>query len=313
MTCKGSGGKKKKFMYYLCSNCSLYLREDLIEDVVTPLIMSLVEYDMTVKKYFFPVLADKKEKNTAKLDKDIATLQAQKDRIKDAYLKGIVQVEDFSADYKIIEEKLDMLEQKRIAAIDINKQSFSPQALMADRDVAKEKLIRSNNFYDKLLEEWNNKSKEEKQEFISKFIESLTVEKDKNNNYKLVNLKVRNNFAEQICKLIDNGMFDVAIPVKATAKDDNRESITASLSMDKKELQEYIDRLNDYYEVSYYEFDKPDESKTGYQKKNIKIQDVNDKGEKFFKLVEVIGDDKKFPTKDKDRTIGEIRVKERVS
>ena len=247
MQCKGAGGKKKKFMYYHCTNCKLYLREDLIEDVAMSLIMSLVEYDMTVKKYFFPILADKKEKNTARLDKDIATLQAQKDRIKDAYLKGIVQVEDFSADYKEIEEKLDILEQKRIAAIDINKQSFSPQALMADRDVAKEKLIRSNNFYGKLLEEWSNKSKEEKQEFISKFIESLTVEKDKNNNYKLVNLKVRNNFAEQICKLIDNGMFDVAIPVKATAKDDNRESITASLSMDKKELQEYIDRLNDYY------------------------------------------------------------------
>ena len=88
MTCKGSGGEKKKFMYYLCSNCSLYLREDLIEDVVTPLIMSLVEYDTTVKKYFFPVLADKKEKNTAKLDKEISNLQAQKDRIKDAYLKG---------------------------------------------------------------------------------------------------------------------------------------------------------------------------------------------------------------------------------
>ena len=41
---------------------------------------------------------------------------------------------------------------------------------MADRDVEKEKLIRSNKFYDMLMAEWKNKNKEEKQEFISKFL-----------------------------------------------------------------------------------------------------------------------------------------------
>ena len=53
-----------------------------------PMIMDLIEYDMTVKKYFYPVLADKKEKNTDKLDKEINTLKKiKRDRIKEAYLK----------------------------------------------------------------------------------------------------------------------------------------------------------------------------------------------------------------------------------
>ena len=47
--------------------------------------------------------------------------------------------------------------------IDLNKQSFSPQHLMADRDVEKEKLIRSNKFYDMLMAEWKSKTKEDKQ------------------------------------------------------------------------------------------------------------------------------------------------------
>ena len=153
MQCKGSGGKKKKYMYYHCSDCKIYLREDFVEDSVMFLIMNLIEYDMTVKKYFFPVLADKKEQNTAKLDKEISSLQNQKNRIKEAYLKGIVEVEDFSEDYRVIEEKLNLLEQKRIEAIDINKQSFSPQKIMADRDVEKEKLIRSNKLKDILMTE----------------------------------------------------------------------------------------------------------------------------------------------------------------
>ena len=104
-----------------------------------------------------------------------------------------------------------MLEQKRIETIDLNKQTFSPQHLMADRDVEKEKLIRSNKFYDMLMAEWKNKDKEEKQEFISKFLESVTVEKDKKEKYELVNMKLRKTFIEQIYKLMQNGMFDMTI------------------------------------------------------------------------------------------------------
>lgn len=302
MSSKGTGGKKKKYMYYHCSDCKLYLREDLIEEQVMPMIMDLIEYDMTVKKYFYPVLADKKEKNT---DKEINTLRNQKNRIKEVYLKEIVDVEEFSKEYKAIDEKLELLEQKRIETIDLNKQSFSPQYLMADRDVEKEKLIRSNKFYDMLMSEWKNKNKEEKQEFISKFLESITVEKDSKGNYKLVNLKLRKTFINQIYQLMQYGMFDMTIA------DEKDKEVRTTVMMDKKELDEYIKRLNDYYEVSYYEVARLDEKKKGYQKKYLTIDETNDNGEKLFKLVELVTDDKKYPQKKANRIVGEIRVKER--
>ena len=305
MGSKGTGGKKKKYMYYHCSDCKIYLREDLIEEQVMPMIMDLIEYDMTVKKYFYPVLADKKEKNTDKLDKEINTLRNQKNRIKEAYLKEIVDVEEFSKEYKAIDEKLELLEQKRIETIDLNKQSFSPQHLMADRDVEKEKLIRSNKFYDMLMTEWKSKDKEEKQEFISKFLESITVEKDSKGNYKLINLKLRKTFINQIYKLMQNGMFDMTIA------DEKDKEVRTTVMMDKRELEEYIERLNEYYEVSYYEVARLDEQKKGYQKKYLTIDETNDNGEKLFKLVELVTDDKKYPQKKVNRIVGAIRVKER--
>lgn len=308
MQCKGSGGQKKKYMYYHCSDCKTYLREDLVEDSVMFIIMNLIEYDMTVKKYFFPVLADKKERNTAKLDKEIANLQSQKNRIKEAYLKGIVEVEDFSEDYRVIEEKLNMLEEKRIQAIDINKQSFSPQSIMADRDVEKEKLIRSNKFQDMLMAEWKSKTKEEKQEFISKFIENIVIEKDKKGYYNLINIKFRSSYIEQISKLMDLGMFDIALPFEQGKKE---RIVNTTVLMDKKELKKYMDRLNEYYEVSYYELNQLDKPKKGYQKKYLTIEEVNRNGEQLFKLVELISDDKQFPQKEENRILGEIRIKER--
>ena len=305
MNCKGSGGKKKKYMYHHCPNCKIYLREDLIEQQVMPFIMNLIEYDMTVKKYFYPVLADKKEKNTKKLDKEISTLQNQKNRIKEAYLKEIVSIDEFSQEHKVIDEKLKLLEQKRIEIIDTNKQSFSPQKIMADRDVAKEKLICSNKFKDMLIAEWENKTKEEKQEFISKFLESVTIEKDSKGNYNLVDIKLRQTFIEQIFKLMLNGMFDMTIP------DEHDKEVSTTVMMDKKELKEYMDRLNEYYEVSYYEVARLDEEKKGYQKKYLTIDEVNQNGEKLFKLVELVTDDKKYPQKKVNRIVGAIRVKER--
>ncbi len=179
MKCKGSGGTKKKYMYYTCEHCKTYYREDKIEECLQRFILELVEYDMAVKKYFLPILVDKKETKTEKLDQEIDTLQKQKERIKKAYVSGIVEIEDFSEDYKIIEEKINILETKKYQKLNANSLSFTPQQLMADRDIEREKLIKDNKLNKILKQEWNKKSKEEKQEFISKFIESMTLLKNK--------------------------------------------------------------------------------------------------------------------------------------
>ena len=179
MKCKGSGGTKKKYMYYTCEHCKTYYREDKIEECLQRFILELVEYDMTVKKYFLPILADKKETKIEKLDQEIDTLQKQKERIKKAYVSDIVEMEDFSEDYKIIEEKINILETKKYEKLNTNSLSFTPQQLMADRDIEREKLIKDNKLNETLKQEWDKKTKEEKQEFISKFIESITLLKNK--------------------------------------------------------------------------------------------------------------------------------------
>lgn len=96
----------------------------------------------------------KKETNTEKIDKEIDNLHKQKDRIKKAYLSGIVEMEDFSEDYKSIEEKLSVLEKKKLDTLNLNRMSFPPQQLMADRDIEREKLIRNNKLNETIKTEW---------------------------------------------------------------------------------------------------------------------------------------------------------------
>lgn len=301
MKCKGSGGKKKKYMYYNCEHCKLYYREDLVEECLEDFILDLVEYDMAVKKYFLPILADKKDTNTEKIDKEIEVLEKQKGRIKKAYLSGIVEIEDFSEDYKIIEEKLSILEKKKLDNFNLNSISFTPQQLMADRDIEREKLIRDNNLKETIKEEWNKKSKEEKQEFISKFIESITLLKDENGELIIDNINFRSSYIEQLTKFFDNGIFDVYIPVEV---DGEERYIRTGVNINQEQLDDYIERLNKEFEIEFYELGQIDLNKN-YGDKEVEFE-IDKNKEKLIRMV-AVKEEKSFPTeKEENIRIGAV-------
>ena len=301
MKCKGSGGTKKKYMYYNCEHCKIYYREDKVEQCLEEFILDLVEYDMAVKKYFFPVLADKKETDTQKFDKEIQTLKQQKERIKKAYLSGIVEIEDFSADYKIIEEKINLLETKKYESLNVNSFSFTPQQLMADRDIERENLIRTNNLDKVLKAEWNKKSKEEKQEFISKFIESMTLLKDENGDFYIDKINFRSSYARQISKLFEAGILDLYVPITIDGKE---QQIRTSVNINQEQFDDYIDRMNKYFDIEFYELFQIDSNEE--LKHEIMNFELNSKDENVIRMV-ALQNDNSFPIKEKDTyTIGAV-------
>ena len=301
MKCKGSGGKKKKYMYYNCEHCKLYYREDLIEECLEHFILDLVEYDMSVKKYFLPVLADKKETSTEKIDKEIEQLEKQKERIKKAYLSGIVEMEDFSEDYKVIEEKLSILEKKKLDTLNLNSITFSPQQLMADRDIEREKQIRDNTLNETIKGEWNKKSKEEKQEFISKFIESVVLIKDENGYLQIDKINFRSSYIQQMVKFFNNGIFDVYAPVEVNGKET---FIRTGVNINQEQLDEYIERLNKEFEIEFYEVAQMDLNKS-YGDKEVEFE-IDTAKEKLIRMV-AVKTQKSFPTSQKENVrIGAI-------
>lgn len=249
MKCKGSGGKKKKYMYYNCEKCHLNFREDKIEELLTSFIYDMVEYDMAVKKYFLPILADNKPTKTDDIDKEIKGLEKQKERIKKAYMSGIVEMEDFSADYKLIEDKLEILKQKKNEILDLDSITFNPQQLMADRDIERETMIRLDTLNSVVKSNWENKSKEEKQEFISKLVESINITQDSNKVLHLEKINFRKIFVDMLAKLLDKGIFEVMIPCEINGKED---VILGTPNISDKQVQDYLDRLNEYYETKLY-------------------------------------------------------------
>lgn len=260
MKCKGSGGKKKKYMYYNCEKCHLNYREDKIEECLMQFIYDLVEYDMAVKKYFLPILADHKPTKTDDIDKEINGLIKQKERVKKAYMSGIVEIEDFSEDYKLNEEKLEILEQRKSELLNLDNITFTPQQLMADRDIERETMIRLDILNDVVKTNWESKTKDEKQEFISKFIESVILIKDKNSELHIDKINFRKSYINNLMKFLDKGILDVLVPVEINGKE---EFIIGSPNISNKQVKEYLDRLNEFYETKMYQLYEKTDEETG--------------------------------------------------
>ncbi len=248
MVCKGSGGSKKKYIYYHCDNCKLYYREDLIEDCLIEYILELVEYDFQVNKYFYPLFAEKTDNESKKIEKEINDLKGQKERLKKAYTSGILEMEDFAEDYKLIEEKLAILENQRINALDLDNEDFNPQHLMAQRDIEREKLTEAYMYKDVLLKLWTMKSKDEKQTLISKFIDTAELIKNKDGTFEIGKINFRSSFIEQIDKLYNKGLIDFPTLLE---RDGKLEDTKISVNMNEKQLDDYLEELKKELDINY--------------------------------------------------------------
>lgn len=250
MKCKGSGGTKRKYLYYTCEHCHINFNEDYVEHLLRDFIYDLLEYDMAVKKFFLPVLEDKTNNiDTTSIDKEIRDLEKQRNRIKDLYIKGIVEIDDFKEDYKLIDDKLANLESKKLELVNLETFNYSPHELLAQRDLEKEKMIMLDTLNTVLKTKWNGMDKSEKQEFISKFIDTIEIKKDSEGNLILEKINFRNGFIRQLVKFYDAGIFDVAVPVMVG----NKEETIKGGRMNEEQLDKYLSKMNEHFETSFYE------------------------------------------------------------
>lgn len=170
---------------------------------------------------------------------------------------------------------------------------------MADRDIEREKLIRNNTLNEIIKVEWNKKSKEEKQEFISKFIESMKLIKNKNGDFKIEKINFRKSYIQQLTKFFQSGIFDIYAPIEI---DDDEKFIRTSANINQRQLDEYIERINKEFEVEFYEVFS--ENMNG--KSKIVELKLNKEKQKLIRLVAVKNDKKFYKTNEENVKIGAI-------
>ncbi len=235
MKCKGSGGKRKKYVYYNCEDCHENIRESYVEEEFEKIVGQLLRFDNEYNELFLPLFADKeKVADKSDIEREIINLTKQKERIKKAYMSEVVELDDFKEDLKVINEKLDILTKQLEKEQELkNKNRFTPEKVMADRDL--QRIFMTNGKDVSLfLTQWQTMTKEDKQEFIARYIESLTFEKDDRypNGIHLIDIKLKSLFTEKVSRLSELGLSQV--PVEFISND---KSVMLNVSYPLKESQ----------------------------------------------------------------------------
>ena len=253
MTGKGAGGKKSKYMYYTCEKCKIYFNEDIIEETLIDYILDFIEYDYHVNKFFYPLLAEKKDDEAKEIEKEIKKYKEQKKRLIKVYKDGILEMEDFAEDINEIDKKLAELKNMQIDSVDLIKETYNPAHLIAHRDIEKESLLDGKKYKEKLLNFWVLKSKEEKQDFISKFIESIALNKNEDNTLSIEKINFRSTFIEQVDKLYEKGVVDIPSKMETSG---NLQNISTSINLSNKQVNDYLDEVKKEMNINYLDLGK---------------------------------------------------------
>ena len=287
MKCKGSGGKKRKYVYYHCDDCKENIRESYVEEEFEKIVGQLLRFDNEYNELFLPLFADKERTvDKSDIEKEIINLTKQKERIKKTYMSEVVELDDFKEDLKVINDKLDILTKQLEKEQDLkNRNRFTPEKVMADRDIQRI-FMQNGSDVSMFLTEWQTMTKEAKQEFIARYIESLTFEKNDRypNGIHLIDIKLKSLFNEKVNRLSELGVSQVPIEFIS-----NNKSVILNVSYPLKESQvkEYMKEFRDIKGVKLhihptfnYSFeDMPNE-----------IVFNLDKNEKVLKLIPIIKD-----------------------
>ena len=291
----------KKYYYYKCNTCKTYFNEIDIEKELKAFMLELAKQDDLINNYYTPFIKSKLEDKTEDYKKEIKELDKQLDRIKTAYIKGVVKLEDFDKEIKHIEYQKSDLEKRQKGQKQYEDLSFTLNDLLIIQDIQEIEFYTNPD----VLNNWSNKSKEDKQKIIGKYIDNITIEK-KNNKFEITNIEFRKNYLEDI--IYNHYKFNT--PCNVYMYEDEY-GIPLKLNHELKTMKEaenYFKRLEKYvgdYKLNYYisEIDEK-EKRFNYTQNNdaekiIRLIGIGDKRKKDnFKLGVITLDLSMFKDKD---------------
>ena len=130
-----------KYYYYKCEHCKQYFNENEIEELMFDYILEIQKQEELMNNYYTPFIKSKLEDNTDLINKELKELDKQLDRIKAAYIKGILEIEDFDNEIKSIEYKKTDLNKKLLEQKQYEKLDFTVDDLLLISIVKKLRLI----------------------------------------------------------------------------------------------------------------------------------------------------------------------------
>ena len=263
-------------IYYKCNCCNTRINEKKIEKPLMLFLNDMLDYylliDNNFKSFFNEDLSIEINKYNKMLDKCNKKLK----KIKEAYLDDLIDKDEFITEEKTIKSQINDLEFKLNHLNNANNNENHKQELNLYYNLFQLEKMKYKSYYARKNGLWNKLTKEQKSKLIMKYIDSIEIEKVKD---EIVVKKININKKEimNIGYMFRNDCFDMAINI-------NDRDIILSNEKTKKDIDKYITSLSKFYNISPITIEKDKLNLDELDNNNNLLQIIpNKKNHKFDK------------------------------
>lgn len=229
-------------IYYKCNCCNTRINEKKIEKPLMLFLNDMLDYylliDNNFKSFFNEDLSIEINKYNKMLDKCNKKLK----KIKEAYLDDLIDKDEFITEEKTIKSQINDLEFKLNHLNNANNNENHKQELNLYYNLFQLEKMKYKSYYARKNGLWNKLTKEQKSKLIMKYIDSIEIEKVKD---EIVIKKININKKEimNIGYMFRNDCFDMAINI-------NDRDVILSNEKTKEDINKYITSLSKFYNIS---------------------------------------------------------------
>ena len=228
-------------IYYRCNCCNTRINEKKIEKPLMLFLNDMLDYFLLIDNSFKSFHNEDVTTELNKYKKILNDLKKKQKRIKEAYLDSSIEIDDFKDEDASIKNHILEIENKIKELKQSSENINHKDDIRLINNLFELEKLKYKSYYVRKNGLWNKLTKEQKADLIKKYIESIEIEKVKD---EIIIKKININKKElaNIGYMFRSDCFDLAVNI-------NDRKLILSNEKTKEDIEKYILSLSKFYKI----------------------------------------------------------------
>ncbi len=229
-------------IYYKCNCCNTRINEKKIEQPLMLFLNDMLDYYLLIDNNYKSFFNEDLTIEIKRYEKILKDLNTKLQRIKNAYLNSNIEQDDFIEEEKSIKMQIEETKIKLNSLNNADENLNHKEDLKLYNNLFQLEKMKYKSYYVRKNGLWNKLTKEQKAELITKYIDSIEIEKMKD---EIIIKKININKKEiqNIGYMFRNDCFDMAVNI-------NERDVILSNEKTKEDITRYIESLSKFYKIA---------------------------------------------------------------
>ena len=228
-------------IYYRCNCCNTRINEKKIEKPLMLFLNDMLDYFLLIDNSFKSFHNEDVTTELNKYKKILNDLKKKQKRIKEAYLDSSIEIDDFKDEDASIKNHILEIENKIKELKQSSENINHKDDIRLINNLFELEKLKYKSYYVRKNGLWNKLTKEQKADLIKKYIESIEIEKVKD---EIIIKKININKKElaNIGYMFRSDCFDMSVKI-------NDRNTILSNEKTKEDIEKYISSLSKFYNI----------------------------------------------------------------